>query len=584
MKCRKTMRRIILCVLIITTAVCGKVTAQESDFMKMIERKDFSKIIPLLEKAYGSDTNRAEYYNILYNYYVNADNTDRDSLNAYHYLKQYNKIAKKKTDTYDFAKSLLANIYKEKNIDKFNRYISLTEDLPALNKEAKRIRNQLAFELLEENPTTEAYQHFISSYPDAPQAEDARLWLNEHLLQNYIRQGNIDSLKSFAATTSSDSYKSKALSEIDRLSFSKALKKNTIDAYMTYIKDFPQGDYVRQARTNIEKVQYAQYVLDGSISDMLYYLDNHGYDDKNYKEVLAKLSLAATEHQSLIAMQKVQSLQSDENLLKRFAVRYISDLDLHAVNMLVETFPALNDDADVTTARTQAEILESLKNKPKLTLEDYKKHRSLFKSLDAHTSAKLFETFEELNSALPKNKALNFGLNNDITYIQFKNAKNTEMNFVLTEKPSEPMTEHKNIKVFAVADTNGFGWFEGSTNRDIFVSLKENGSWSEPFVLPVPVNSRYDECNPVLSSDMTLLYFSSDRGFNFGKKDIYVSVREDVKSWDSWSEPILLSEDLNTKDNDYVTGLNDKVLAIPKTTVSMKKTLFILKVIPLWIL
>ncbi|MBR1627432.1 MAG: hypothetical protein IJ681_09865, partial [Bacteroidales bacterium] len=265
------MRRIILCVLIITTAVCGKVTAQESDFMKMIERKDFSKIIPLLEKAYGSDTNRAEYYNILYNYYVNADNTDRDSLNAYHYLKQYNKIAKKKTDTYDFAKSLLANIYKEKNIDKFNRYISLTEDLPALNKEAKRIRNQLAFELLEENPTTEAYQHFISSYPDAPQAEDARLWLNEHLLQNYIRQGNIDSLKSFAATTSSDSYKSKALSEIDRLSFSKALKKNTIDAYMTYIKDFPQGDYVRQARTNIEKVQYAQYVLDGSISDMLYY-------------------------------------------------------------------------------------------------------------------------------------------------------------------------------------------------------------------------------------------------------------------------------------------------------------------------
>ncbi|MBR1627426.1 MAG: OmpA family protein, partial [Bacteroidales bacterium] len=290
--------------------------------------------------------------------------------------------------------------------------------------------------------------------------------------------------------------------------------------------------------------------------------DNHGYDDKNYKEVLAKLSLAATEHQSLIAMQKVQSLQSDENLLKRFAVRYISDLDLHAVNMLVETFPALNDDADVTMARTQAEILESLKNKPKLTLEDYKKHRSLFKSLDAHTSAKLFETFEELNSALPKNKALNFGLNNDITYIQFKNAKNTEMNFVLTEKPSEPMTEHKNIKVFAVADTNGFGWFEGSTNRDIFVSLKENGSWSEPFVLPVPVNSRYDECNPVLSSDMTLLYFSSDRGFNFGKKDIYVSVREDVKSWDSWSEPILLSEDLNTKDNDYVTGLNDKVLAI----------------------
>lgn len=561
LKCKKKMRRIIVVIfaLSVLPTLCF---AQTDDIIKLIDKGEFSKAKSLAGKAFAQDTNTDDYYYIMYNYYINKDNAERDSLIAYHYLVEYNKVAKKKTETSALAKEVLANVYQSKSIDRFNRYIELTQDLPDLNKEAKRIRNQLAYDRLQENQSIEEYKKFIDSYPDAPQREDALVWLNEHLLEYYIQQGNIDSLKSFAATTSSDTYKSKALSEIDRLSFSKALKLNTIDSYMNYIKEFPEGDYVRMARTNIEKVQYEQYVAQGSITDMLFYLNNTTSSDKNYKEVIDKLTFTATEHYSLIAMQKIQEIKPDENLLKQFAKRYVSDLDLHHINMLIETFPSLAENNDVAEAKSKAEILEALKNKPKLTLEDYKKNKNLFKNLNAHTSAKIFETFEELNFQQPKNKAVNFGLNSDYSYLQFKNAQNMEMNFVLTEKNGEIKTGHNDVKIFALADTNGYGWFAGTTNRDIFVSLLENGQWSEPFVLPSMINSRYDECNPVLSKDKKTLFFSSDRGFNFGKKDIYVSFRQDVNDWESWSEPVLLSEDFNTKDNDYVVALSDNMIVI----------------------
>ena len=536
--------------------------SQMSDMMKLLDKGEFDRVKDLMSKVYQSDTANSDYYYIFYRYYADSNNPDVDSLEAYRYLLQYNSVSKKKIPDDELAQSLLSSVYRQRNVERFNKYIELSVDHPELNKEATRIRNQIAYENLQESPTIEAYQKFVDSYPDAAQTEDALQWLNEHRFQYYMQQGNIDSLKSFAKTTPSESYKAKALGEIDRLAFTKALKDNTVDSYMAYIKEYPDGNYVKMARNNIEKVQYEQYVSQGSITDMMYYIDSHGSDDKNYREVFDKLSLAATEHYSLTAMTKIQQLQPDEKLLKQFAKRYISDLDLHDINLLISTFPVLEDDESVAEAKKQAEVLDRLKNKPKLTLEDYKKHKQLFKSLNARTAAKVFETFEELNSKQPRNKAVNFGLNNDYSYLQFKNAQNTEMKFVLTEAGGDITPSYKDIKIFAQSDTNGYGWYEGSNNRDIFVSLLENGKWSAPFALPSVINSRYDECNPVLSADKKTLWFSSDRGLNFGKKDIYVSFREDVNDWYSWSEPVLLGEDFNTEDDDYVVGLNGNILVI----------------------
>jgi hypothetical protein len=555
------MKRIIFCILAIII-LCNKGFAQEKEILNKIHNKDFNEALSMLQNTYKQDTNNASYYNILYNYYINPYNDNRDSLQAYYYLLQYNKVAKNKINTSTLAKELLTNIYKSKDIQQFNRYIELTTNLKDLNNEAKRIRNQEAYNLLLQNPTIEACNQFINSYPDAIQVEDVRSMLNKSTFDYYMDLANIDSLKYFVQTTTSDSYKEKANAEIDKLSFAKALKENSVEAYINYITQFPNGAYTRMAKTNIEKVQYDIYVLNSNITDMINYFDNHDSTDNNYKEVLSRLSLFAMQNLSIIATEKVWNINHDTLLLKQFAKKYVANLDLEYINLLIKTFPLLKDENFVTTALSKATTLNTLTKKENLTIEDYKTHKLLFNNLLPHTTSKLFERFYWLNNSLNKNKKVDFNLTNDVTFNQFLNAKNTEMDFILTNDNNTPLYTHSDILFTSKADTNGYGWIENSKNRDIFVQIKENDTWGKPFALPKEINSVYDECNAVLSIDKKILYFSSNNSMNFGKKDIYISVREDIDNWQSFSYPILLSEDLNTTDNDYVVGLTDSLLVI----------------------
>lgn len=81
-------------------------------------------------------------------------------------------------------------------------------------------------------------------------------------------------------------------------------------------------------------------------------------------------------------------------------------------------------------------------------------------------------------------------------------------------------------------------------------------------LLPVPVNSRYNETNPVLSKDGKTLYFSSNAGLNYGGMDVYVSHRDNVDEWDNWSEPVLLGSDVNTPYNDAVLEVRGTELVV----------------------
>ncbi len=556
------MKRIFLFILTIIILYNNGLT-QEKEILDKINRNEFSEALSMLQNTYKQDTNNDTYYNILYNYYINPHNESHDSLQAYYYLLQYNKVSKNKINTTSLAKEILTNIYITKDIQQFNRYIELTADQKELNNEAKRIRNQEAYNILLQNPTIDACNQFIISYPDAIQIEDVRLMLNKSIFDYYMDLSNIDSLKYFVSTTTSDNYREKANTEIDKLSFAKALKTNTIDAYVNYLKEFPKGAYVRMAKTNIEKVQYDTYVVNSDISDMINYFYNHDSTDNNYTEVLSRLSLFAMQNLSLIAIQQVWNINHDTLLLKQFAKKYVANLDLEYINLLITTFPLLKNETFVSTALQNATTINNLlKKQEHLTIDDYKTNKHLFTNLSPHTTGKLFEQFYTLNSTLAKNKKVDFNLDNDITFNQFLNAKNTEMDFILTNDNNTTLHKDDDILLIAKSDTNGYGWTANTKNRDIFVQIKENDTWSKPFALPKEINSVYDECNAVLSTDKKILYFSSDRSMNFGKKDIYISVREDINNWQSFSNPILLSEDINTSDNDYVVGLTDSLLVI----------------------
>ena len=75
--------------------------------------------------------------------------------------------------------------------------------------------------------------------------------------------------------------------------------------------------------------------------------------------------------------------------------------------------------------------------------------------------------------------------------------------------------------------------------EDIFISLRGDGGWTEPFSLGPVVNSAFQEWSPSLSQDGRTLYFSSNRPGGPGSFDVYQTQRLDG-TWKSWSNPVAL--------------------------------------------
>ena len=79
---------------------------------------------------------------------------------------------------------------------------------------------------------------------------------------------------------------------------------------------------------------------------------------------------------------------------------------------------------------------------------------------------------------------------------------------------------------------------------DLYFSENRNGVWTIPRNVGPPVNTRYSEKQPALSSDGRILYFSSDRPGGLGKYDLWMSFRAEDGSW---SEPANMGDSINSK-------------------------------------
>ena len=85
-------------------------------------------------------------------------------------------------------------------------------------------------------------------------------------------------------------------------------------------------------------------------------------------------------------------------------------------------------------------------------------------------------------------------------------------------------------------------------NEDLYVSFRQdNGEWTQPESLGKTINTFAEEWTPYLAADNKTLYFASN-GFDsgFGSRDIYVSKRQEG-SWTEWSQPINLGPSINTE-------------------------------------
>lgn len=81
---------------------------------------------------------------------------------------------------------------------------------------------------------------------------------------------------------------------------------------------------------------------------------------------------------------------------------------------------------------------------------------------------------------------------------------------------------------------------------DIYVTLKQQGKWTEPKNLGNVINTQFQELSPSLSDDKRTLYFSSNGRKGMGSFDIYLTTRLD-ETWTNWSAPVNLGAQVNTE-------------------------------------
>ena len=102
------------------------------------------------------------------------------------------------------------------------------------------------------------------------------------------------------------------------------------------------------------------------------------------------------------------------------------------------------------------------------------------------------------------------------------------------------LSSNNSVFVFSAESYGTFGV------DDIYVSVKENGKWTEPRNLGSGINTQFQELSPSISDDTRTIYFSSNGRKGHGSFDIYSATRLD-DSWTNWSAPQNLGSKVNTE-------------------------------------
>src|SRR6266850_569854 len=95
----------------------------------------------------------------------------------------------------------------------------------------------------------------------------------------------------------------------------------------------------------------------------------------------------------------------------------------------------------------------------------------------------------------------------------------------------------------------------GFGEEDLYVTTRDSlGQWSRPVNLGTTINTKGFEISPFLSADKKRLFFASNGHAGVGDADIFVSERL-YNSWEVWSAPRNLGENLNSKGFDAFFSL-----------------------------
>lgn len=103
---------------------------------------------------------------------------------------------------------------------------------------------------------------------------------------------------------------------------------------------------------------------------------------------------------------------------------------------------------------------------------------------------------------------------------------------------AQTLSSNGNYMYFTACERSG-----GMGSCDIYFSSFNNGKWSVPYNLGWPVNTPSWESTPSISSDGSMLFFTSNRQGGRGGKDLWYSL---LSAKGTWSIPVNLGMTINT--------------------------------------
>ncbi len=379
-------------------------------------------------------------------------------------------------------------------------------------------RNTLAFTEAQQKNTIEAYQDFISLYPDASEAP-------------------------------------LATKRCDKLAYDETLSKNSCDAYMNFLKNYPNSEFVPEIQQKYVDKIFSEKSNSGSYKD---------YEQFVIANPNSKLAVPAIRKMLAIAKQ-----QKDLPLMQK-AVEYSREIDFEYA--LYEFYKEFTQDGEAYTLYTFVDMYPRT-FLDTLIAKDFKiaGKGDALELVEPFDSAKSYHLFTEyIKMAAPKEKAfvvLQKLMSEDIAAKNWKKALKT----VETFKPYfgqndkrindlikilnapfdktivvQDFTEKINTKEGGeyspiITADNQYLYFCGKNRpdnigktEDIFVSKWTNGDWGEPKLVRELSTPTTNEAVISVSTDGTqMLYFKEGV--------IYSS----VKGYYGWEEGVNVSDEIN---------------------------------------
>lgn len=530
---------------------------QSGSINKMMNNGDYAGAFEKLNTSY-KDTNDLERLELLYRYYSEEKNPSRNLCMAYSYANLFNNRSNnRKLETKELVQEALTEIYKTKDVQSAEEFMECFKEETAYTKEAGRMLEQLAFDHAQKQGTLEAYKEYVEKYPKALQSSLAKQEIDRLFVEQILESEDLDKLRDFVKSNESSKYIERAKTTIEKLVFNRALELNTIEAYTEYLSEYPNGSFRKSVQQKLEEVVYDNAMRSGKITDLMdFVITNRNHSQWAY--AYDKLKTQTLDQLSIAGMQALQVFDTTSQIFDIFVKNYLTDTRKSTIESLTSAFPTLQSSPYVQKAEKTGKNIDFLLSKQSISAEDFKSNKSLFRiNGNIHSYALIRKYLTQTEASKNPNKQIYSPLTLPLQQSKLLPLYIEQKEYIATD-------EATNTPAFLISahSPNGFCFESSADNRDIYRLVSSPTGEEDTVLLPKPLNSRYDETNPVLSPDKKTLYFSSNAGVNHGSLDIYISHRQDTTSWDNWSHPILFGSEINSPYDDVVLEAGEKEIIV----------------------